>query len=292
VLRAPAVFLLAGILFLTSCSVARLVDREALKKPSVRVESASLQALSFTGADLLVVLQVRNPNPVGVMVTGLDYELQVDGVRLAGGSRDEDTRIHASGSSSVSLPLRVEYPDLLASSSRLLDRERSSYLVSCGVSCRVPVLGEVRVPVTVEGTLPVLRLPSVSFSGLRIEELSVSGARLLLRLELENPGGYPLVVSELVFGLEVDGEPWARGSTEEAVEIGKNTAGILELPLDLDLARMGEGARSLLSGQGEIAYLLEGAVRFQAGLPLAGESTLLGETERRFSLSGTVSPGR
>lgn len=287
--RAPAVVLVFGVLFLASCSVARLVNREAFEKPTVRVESASLQALSFTGADLLVVLQVRNPNPVGMVLSGVDYELRIDGEPLVSGSRGEETRIQASGTSRLELPLRVVYRDMFKASARLLDRDRPEYQVSCGVSCRVPVLGEVRIPVTAEGTLPVLRLPSVGFAGLEILDFSLSGARVALLLDLDNPGGYPLEISSLAYELFINGDSWASGRLDQAVQAWEKETAALRVPVDLDFARIGRGARSLLSGDGDLEYRVEGIVLFRAALPRVGESSLVGETRRRFSLAGTTS---
>ena len=68
---------------------------EAVRKPEVRIVSTELDALTFTGMTLLFEVEVRNPNPIGIGLSGFDYELEIEGNSFVSGQVQDRVTIAA-----------------------------------------------------------------------------------------------------------------------------------------------------------------------------------------------------
>jgi len=245
-----------------------------IRPPEARVRSVEITALNFEGLTLGFDLEVENPNGVGIRMAGLDYDLRIDGSSFLKGETQQTLAIAARGTSTLPLPLSLTFEELLASLGSLTDREESGYAFEAGLSFQLPVLGLVRVPVRREGTIPVIRLPKIAVQSLRLRSLSLQRASLTLALQIDNPNGFLLALEGLQYGFRVGGQDWASGTTRAGVRVAGRGKGVLELPLELDFAAVGQSVYRMLIGAAPLAYGLSGAVDFATSLPLLPKATV------------------
>jgi LEA14-like dessication related protein len=151
-----AVFLAA--LALSACSGLGL--ERVFQQPTVELEGAQVLGLDLQRADLRFDFRVGNPNGVTLPLSGIDYELLVNGGRLLQGTQDRRIDIAPRGESRVELPVSVRYQDLIEAWRSLRDRDRSGYEIRADFLFDVPLLGQVRVPVKERGDLNLPSLPS------------------------------------------------------------------------------------------------------------------------------------
>ena len=254
-----------------SCSALDSVIRDNVQKPKVSFQSAELVGLSFSDADMLFVLEIENPNPFGVHMAGFDYDFKIDDATFVNGTKDDRLDIDAGGTSTVELPLNLIYRDLFNSFSNLVDRDESTYEITLGFSFDLPVLGMIRIPVSREGEIPVLRVPKIRYGELRLTDLSFTEAELELTLHLANPNALKLNLSSLSYDLEINRSPWVQGALQRSVEVGEHEEGAISLPFTLNFIDMGLGAYNILSNRNEVEYRVSGDYGFTTTLPLIGE---------------------
>jgi LEA14-like dessication related protein len=276
------VFILSAAL-LCSCSVLNnLMGEVKIRNPEVDFAGAKLTGLSFDAADLLFDLRIRNPNPVGVKMAGFDYDFLINGNSFLKGEQRETLRIQAEGESTVQLPLSLNYEDLYQTFQGLRNQDASTYQIRFGLSFELPVLGVVDVPLSKTGEFPMLKLPKVKLAALKLESLTLAGADLLLRVQLDNPNAFSMLLEKLQYQFEVNGRNWVSASAEKTTQVAEKGQGFIEIPISLNLLEMGTSVYKLLTGDKELSYQFGGKLDFATSLPIMGKVSL------PFERSGSV----
>jgi LEA14-like dessication related protein len=240
---------------LAACSV---LEQAGVESPRVHLESTRVASLSLDDVDLVLGFEVANPNPVGVRFDRFDYRLSVAGTELARGEQRRGVELAARGTSRIELPVSVGWTDLGAIYRSLSAGGRPGYRLEGGFWFDVPVLGALRVPLTKEGTFPVLRLPELSLADLEVDRVDAGGARLDLVLSLENPNDFPLTVRGLDSALELAGQRVATVERGGGVRVAAGGRGTWRVPVAVDFARAGRALAQALAGGGSLAYALRG----------------------------------
>jgi LEA14-like dessication related protein len=268
--------LLAG----TGCAA---LEREAeRRKPSASIDSTRVTGFDFDAARLLVDVRVDNPNPVGIEIAGLDYELRLDDERVLTGDSAERSDIPARGSGTVAVPITLDYGDLADRVGHLRGRDKVDYAIDLGIMVDVPLLGKRRLPVTASGTVPIPQRPDIALRDLRVERLSLGGARVVLDVAVSNPNAFALALNTLQYELSINSGDWASGALSELTQVGAGERSTLSVPIDLDFAAIGSGVRALLMAGARADYGLSGVLSGTAG------PDLFGDFELSFDETGTI----
>lgn len=101
-------------LALGGCSMMKTANLEA---PEVRVRNVQLGRLDLSGLELIVDLRLRNPNDLALPVTGVEYNLTLQGVKVADGRQAKSVTLPALGEADMRLGLNV---NLLTTAAHLL----------------------------------------------------------------------------------------------------------------------------------------------------------------------------
>lgn len=148
--------ILAALLALAGCSGLGLGS--VFREPDVDVVGAEVTRTGLSGADVLFEFEVDNPNGMALVLDGLNYRLRLNDEPLLDGRQDQRTEIAAKTESRVSLPVSIEYDDILRVLETLNDNEKPSYELQADFQFAVPIVGTVTVPVTKKGQLSLDRL--------------------------------------------------------------------------------------------------------------------------------------
>jgi LEA14-like dessication related protein len=143
------------VMALAGCS---LVQIATMEPPRVDITGVRLVSATLSGADVLVQFQVDNPNGVDLILDGVGYKLRLNGQPLLDGSYDQRTEIAASGPTTVSLPVKIRLDDLYRVIDSLGRNRTPEYTLDADLRFAVPVLGEISVPVSKHGKVPLDRL--------------------------------------------------------------------------------------------------------------------------------------
>jgi LEA14-like dessication related protein len=260
--------------FLLSCAAAREVITERIVRlPSVRIVSAKITKLSFTGARLLFDVKITNTNPIGFTLDGFEYELFIEDETFLRGRQDGRVEIEANGSSIVPLPLEFEYAGVYSAFERLIKNDGASYTLETTCFFDLPVLGRVEVPARTEGRIPLLKPPVLSLQSLRVTRIGLTSADIVLEASLENPNPFSFDISLFRYELFVNRRTWAEGQVPD-LGVGEKQAVPLSFPLTVNYAEVSESLYGLLAEGEKATCELKGSVDIRTPLPLLGEVSL------------------
>jgi LEA14-like dessication related protein len=275
-LSAGAAALLAG-----SCDSLREVV-EAIQRPEVSVDGVELEALSFSGVTLRFDIEIRNPNPIGISLSGYDYDLEIEGSSFVSGEVDQKVSVEARGRSIVPLPVELAFDEIGEAIESLQGKDEGNYRLSSGFSFDLPVLGRVRIPVHSEGSFPILRPPALRVVDLELKEIALSGASLTLELEMSNRNNFKVVIESLEYRFRVNERDWASGMRQERVRLSENGSTRLTIPIELDFAAMGASVYQAIVGGQQLQYALEARVEVSTSMRALKKAVL------PFDLAGRV----
>jgi LEA14-like dessication related protein len=253
-------------LIVLGCSQTQEVIKQVVKPPEVSISSFNYTGINESHADFVINLRVKNPNPVGINFSGLEYKIDLAGKQLASGRNDNGVKIAASGESPVAVPVQVAYQDLIAIYDSTKGQDQVPYMVSCQVDIQTPI-GKVPVPIAMSGNLPVIRPPKIAEVSLKVRKLTLLGVQMDLYLKIFNPNAFKLDISSADYSLYMQGSNFGTGSVTPSSIPAKDT-GTITAPISLNFSGMAGAAYALLN-KGSADYQLDYSAKYSiANLPL------------------------
>ena len=124
------------------------------KMPDVKLSNIEVKRLTLQKADLMVELEVANPNQFAVMLDKLDYQLKLNGIDVGGGALSQSMKIDQRGRGRITLPLSLDmmqagrglYGAFIGGSGLRYELDGS-----LDASGDTPILGEFQIPLDRQG---------------------------------------------------------------------------------------------------------------------------------------------
>lgn len=270
--RFPFLFTLSMLCLFLGC--AALQDLVQIQKPSIRVTSTKLTALNFEGLDLNLTFEIDNPNALAVSAEGFDYDFKLNGHSFVQGKESKAVSIPATGKGYVDLPVSLAFKDIYQTVVSLKNQDSTRYEISAGFNFNLPVLGPIRVPVSKQGDLPLLKLPKVSIRKFKVNRMGFTGADLELVLGVANPNAIPFQLKAMDYNFSVSQLSWVRGSIPEAISLAQKGEGSVTIPIQLDFLKMGQSIVQLVKGDTQLDYQLSGGLDLGSDLDFFGDVRL------------------
>lgn len=152
-----------AVFFLGGCDT--LNSLMQYEKPTANLMGVSFGDVSLKEAQLLFNVEIKNPYALALPLLNVDYDLQSAGQPLLDGKADLATTIPAKSARVVTLPVSFKYTDLLNAITSLKDVRPGSqipYTAKVGIGLDSPVVGNIRLPLTKEGTLDVPTIEDIA----------------------------------------------------------------------------------------------------------------------------------
>lgn len=267
-------------IFFTSCST--LQELASVQKPGISISDVNISGLSLQNIELLFDVEVDNPNPLSIDLDSYEYDFLIGQNSFVKGSQTVDTEILASSKSIVQVPISFTFQELYDIFGSLKDQDETTYTLDTKVGVNVPVLGLMELPVKKEGTLPVVKPPSISLGKLSVKDLSFTKADLELELKIDNPNAFGLIMNTLDYAVDINGFSAITGSSNKRIEIGNKESGNVKIPVSFNLLQLGVGAYQVLKSGNPLNYNLSGNANVGATYPLFQNSPF------DFAKSGVV----
>lgn len=271
--------LIAGILAvpLAGCSTLEqlLVD---IDKPTARVVRASFHGLTLEHADLAFDVQVSNPYGVALPLTNVSYEIDSDGGTFASVQAASAGSIPAKGRKTVTLPVRVGFAEILKTLQGVRPGAVIPYRAQLSLKGDVPGIGEVSLPVSKSGELPIPAVPEIELVGIEWDELSLQRASAVATLKLKNTNDFAVDLNRLGYDLSLGGRSVADASVSRPPSLEPGQDATLTFPLSVRPLDAGVAFFNLLRGS-NAAYRIRGTME---------ASTSFGPLNLPFDRSGDV----
>jgi LEA14-like dessication related protein len=258
-----------SLLLLASCAemneLAKMAD---IKEPSVSLADTRISSLTFDSAELMLNLDVENPNPIPIRLAGFDYALNVDGKTLTHGKQDNGLDIRARDRSQIQLPVGIKFSDLMALTKGFGNKDKVPFNIDANVQVNLPVLGVRSIPVSYKNEIPIPKAPSVSVKNLSVDKVNLTNATVKLELEVDNPNSFGVDLTKLNYDLAVNGQQWAKSSASNVARINKNGKSTVSIPIRLEFATVGMTLYKTLTSSAPMDYRLQGDMNLDTTLPL------------------------
>lgn len=227
--------------------------QKTVKPPTVTIQDVGINGISTARLDLVLTVEIDNPNPIGLTLSGVDYQLELAGRPLANGATTSAITLAASGKSRAEVPLSLAYREVEAIYTSAQGQDQLPYRVTGKVRIKTP-LGDLPIPFETKGMLPVIRPPRVDSVDVHVDSLSLAGAKLTLSLNLFNPNIFSLLIKEFEYNLVLENQKFSSGTLRDQ-KLPAKGPGALTIPITIDFMSAGNWAYSLIS-KGQAQYAL------------------------------------
>jgi len=214
--------LVVFVIILAACQTLAAVVNE----PSVSLDSVSITGINFSGIDMLAKITVKNDNPVSIPFPEINWNFFVANGSFLSGVIPKGTKIASRGSTSVNLPLTVTYEGLYKTITTLLNADEATYRIDLAARFELPLLESKTFTASHSGSIPLLKMPSLSFSGVKFTSLNLAKVEFVLTWLVENKGGIAINLDKLDYNFAVNSMPWASGSSPRVTLPGRKTTQI------------------------------------------------------------------
>lgn len=254
----------------------------SVQKPELSVTDVRVTDFSFEDIELTYDVQIDNPNAVSVDMSSYNYDFKLNDRTFVDGQQKRANKIEASGSSTLEVPVRLNFQKVYEGMRTLATAEEAAYEFLGSVSFDLPVLGVTPVSFSRRGNIPMVKVPGIKIQNLEIQNLSLSSADLVLNMEFHNPNAFGILVNSFDYSLSINGNRWAGGKALQNLNISEDGVTSMEIPISLNITEIGISAYRLLTGSGDLNYQLNGT------FDLGTDHPLLGRTNFNLNRSGTL----
>jgi LEA14-like dessication related protein len=253
-----------------------------VNEPKISFNSVSVAGLSFSGADLLAKINVENGNSFSIPFPEVDWKLYIGDTSFLNGTVKNDKKIAARSTTTVEIPFHVPYEGLYKTIGTLLNVDEASYRVDIGMRFPIPVLENKTFSSSHSGSLPMLKMPVLSFGGVKFNSLTPNKVEFVLSWSMENKNAFAVSLDKLSYDFAVNGSSWARGRAPEGLNLaaGKTTQAPVTVSVNgvslirdiVSLAAGGKSAAFSCSGEAVLRPVFEGLEAFSVPFTFTGNT--------------------
>ena len=267
-------WLLTGCLVLSGCAKLPKLGELSDYLPKVSFKTMDVKDVTFRGATTIFIMEVDNPHPVGLDLPSVNWDLDLAGADFLDGTKDTPLRVEPTAVKPVRVPVDLRWKNVLGLLQNAKGQDAVPYVFGGDVKVDTPV-GALKVPFRREGELPVLHMPRVQLTGLRVAKLDVlkNTATLELDMDLSSDHGQAIGVEDFAYGIELAGTKVANGKAAISSLEGQTTA---TLPMNLKLLELGSTVVRAITEKSRLDVTLDADASFDTPLgsvPLAIRET-------------------
>ncbi|KPJ96506.1 MAG: hypothetical protein AMJ53_00525 [Gammaproteobacteria bacterium SG8_11] len=227
-----------------------------IQTPTVKYAGSRVNNATLYDANVDFLIHVDNPNPIGLTVQGLNYNLDINNKKLLSGSAQPGTEVPAREGVDLSVPVLIRYEDILDGLQELLQKDTLDYALKGEID-----LGFFKLPYSTSGTIPLPQLPQIQLKAINIKRLAFDGVETVMQFSIDNNNDFALSASGLSYELLLNNIATVTGANTTAIDVPPQSDGTFEiiskfslqqLSKVLDTFRKGDSVNAELNGQLEI----------------------------------------
>jgi LEA14-like dessication related protein len=240
--------------------------------PELRVTGFNSVAIRPDGIRFEAKVAIKNRMPVPVPLDRFEYQVDLNGKRLATGAFTQFEAFGGNAEQTVTLPFHLAWQDIVGHA--LAKASDQGYRVGLNGSLYVAAGGFPfpPIPITIEKTLPVPKWPVVRIAG---TEGSPLGEKFLVKFNIRNDNSFPIWVSTVESHVQLNRKTYPLAAAGAAPRCEPGETQVLALAMTNTLSKgLDMFANVLLSGK--MDFKVGGSVGFgtpfgEMVLPLDGQ---------------------
>jgi LEA14-like dessication related protein len=252
------------------------------QEPKVTLHSAEITSINFSGVQLLCKVNVENPNSVEIPFPEIDWEFFLNSNSYIKGTIKNDQPIRARRTTVVDVPVSFNYADVYNAITSLRGINQADFKVALAAKFNLPVIGEKIWNLSHEGTMPLLKIPSIGFKGITLKNLSLTRIDFELAWEIENTNVFAMDIKDFSYNLTVNNSGWAGGSVTGAPRIAANGKTTVPITFSVNSLTMIRDITEIVNRGTNVTYGCSG------NLSLGADMRGIPDYATSFNLSGST----
>jgi LEA14-like dessication related protein len=225
---------------------------------------------------------VENRGSLDIPFPDIDWELFINANSFIRGNNKFDGSIKARATNIMEVPFSLSYVDFFRTFQSLRGSSNADYKVTLGTNFNLPVIGDKRWQFEHEGEMPVIQVPSISFSGITLKNLSLSRVDFEIAWDIENNNSFAMNVKELSYNFMVNNSQWSTGRIPGSPQIPANRRTVVPMEFSISSLSVVREITEIVTRGTNITYACSGNLNLGTALPG------LGDYQTPFNFSGTT----
>ncbi len=240
-----------------------------LRAPKFSGAKINIEKLDFSGISLNCHVDVENPNPFPFPFPSMDWDYAVNKQSFLKGLQLADNVIPANSTKPVDINLNITFADLFKTFAVLLTAKEAAGAMAVKSNLNsVPAFQEETAAFEVGSMIPLVRPPSISFSGITMQNVSLASITFRIGFEVENKNSFAMNVDSLSYNLTVNGSKWAEGAAPRRMTVGPDQKVTIPIDLSVNALSLVQEIAALVAGRARnIPYTCSGGISVSSDYP-------------------------
>jgi LEA14-like dessication related protein len=239
-LRTSLVTSAAVPLALSTTGCATLLDLlgQFVETPNISLKSFKIKDVTLTSFAVSLVALIRNPNPFGFRLDGLDWLVNLANGQVAKGRSPKGIALKARGSSETVLDVNFDLGRTAAAILQMIEKGK--------VPLGIEAVGHLRadkykfdVPAKYATSLPMPQIPVFDVPKFAVKSADLSGIRFAVEPLIKNSNPFDLAIDAFDFDVKVAGREVLKNKTIKNLKIASNKSERVPFEFNVDLAEIG-----------------------------------------------------
>jgi LEA14-like dessication related protein len=256
-------------------------NENAWLKPDLKRTTTTIKDITPDSVKAQVTMVVRNSLPVTIRIDSLSYVVALEGDTLIQGSQHEPSELRASSEGKLTMPMNTNSGRLMKKM-KALQRDSADVYLRATMYSHFPVVGTKPVPVEINRTVCIPKLPKVEVEKVKIDKLGLKGGRLITTLKITNYESFPFTVKNFKYRFRLSDNIDVKGKEDEDIEFKKTGPQTIDVPIDLEMDQIGEAAFKFLFKSKSTPYRMDGDMQ------ISSEKNFIGNVKVAFNSEGSI----
>ncbi|QNF33755.1 LEA type 2 family protein [Adhaeribacter swui] len=210
--------------------------------PKLSFRQMQLTNLTQNRADVKMRMIIDNPAPIGFKIDSLYYTISIADQEVARTTYPDTLRLKAKDSTELTLPLTLYYDKLKDLTDRLANQGQDSvqYQINATIFSATKLLPKDEFNLKVEKKLPLITVPDVKITNLKVNDLKLKGATMQVEAAVRNRNVFPISFKDLAYTVQIEDNEPVEGNKPGIVKIPAKGSANFTIPVKLTFKEMGK----------------------------------------------------
>ncbi|KAL5705408.1 hypothetical protein ACHQM5_023714 [Ranunculus cassubicifolius] len=228
-------------------------------KPTADVSAFHILSIDLKTAELEVDILIKNPNPIPIPLVDINYLVESDGRKLISGLIPDAGTIHAHGSETIKIPLKLIYDDIKSTYKDINPGDVIPYTVRVELIVDLPVFGNITLPMEKTGEIPVPYQPEIDLEKIKFDQFSFEETSATLHLNIDNKNDFDLGLNALEYEVWLAEVSIGTAKLSKCAKIDKKGQNVIEIPISFRPKDFGSAMWEMIRGRGT-GYSMKGTI--------------------------------
>jgi LEA14-like dessication related protein len=222
----------------TGCATLCGLLQGLVKQPELSLKSFKVTKTTLSMFSVNIVALLRNPNPFGFRIDGLDWNVKLQGGAVASGRFRKGITLKPRGTSENALDIDFNIARTAEAILDMLDKNAVTLGLDAVAHLRANKY-RFDVPADYETTLPLPKLPTFDVPRFAVRNASASGISFSVEPLVHNLNPFDLDIDSFDFGIKLGGRDVLRNKRMRNVKLASKERKRLPFDFDVDLVDLG-----------------------------------------------------